>query len=127
MLTLQVMSNLEIFVLLIHRTVELGPRLMVHALHLLDLDLVPRVPVPDHRLLVLLATVLLCVNKVGLLTVQQTKQTKEEEVILDFLHLMHIWLIVRIQIWNAFNFPLIIPRAKHLLVNNPSQQFSEGL
>ena len=93
MLTLQVMSNLEISVLLIHQ-VELDLRLMVRVLHLLDLDLVPRVPVPDHRLLVLPATVLLFVNKVGLLTVQQTKQTKEEEVILDFLRLMHIWLIV---------------------------------
>ena len=89
MLTLQVMSNIEISVLLIHQ-VELDLRLMVHVLHLLDLDLVPRVPVPDHRLLVLPAIVLLCVNKVGLLTVQQTKQAKEEEVILDFLHLMHI-------------------------------------
>ena len=94
MLTLQVMSNLEIFVLLIHRTVELGPRLMVHALHLLDLDLVPRVLVLDHRLLVFPATVLLCVSKVGLLTVQPIKQVREEEVILDFLHLMHILSIV---------------------------------
>ena len=89
MLTLQVMSNLEISVLLIHQ-VELDLRLMVRVLHLLDLDLVPRVPVPDHRLLVFPAIVLLCVNKVGLLTVQQTKQAKEEEVILDFLHPMHI-------------------------------------
>ena len=85
MLTLQVMSNLEIFVLLIHRTVELGPRLMVHALHLLDLDLVPRVLVLDPRLLVLPATVLLCVNKVGLLTAQQITKNREVEAILDFL------------------------------------------
>ena len=94
MLTLQVMSNLEISVLLIHQTVELDPRLMVRALHLLDLDLVPRVLVLDHRLLVLPATVLLCVNKVGLLTVQPTNQAREEEVLLDFLHLMHILSIV---------------------------------
>ena len=94
MLTLQVMSNLEIYVLLIHQTVELDLRLMDHVLHLLDLGLVPRVPVPGHRLLVLLATIFLCVNKVGLLTVQQTTQNREVEVILDFLLLMHIWLIV---------------------------------
>ena len=94
MLTLQVISNLEIYVLPIHQTVELDPRLMVRALHLLDLDLVPRVLVLDHRLLVLPATVLLCVNKVGLLTVQPIKQVREEEVILDFLHLMHILSIV---------------------------------
>ena len=84
MLTLQVMSNLEISVLLIHQTVELGPRL-IHALHLLDLDLAPRVLVLDHRLLVLPATVLLCVNKVGLLTAQQITKNREVEAILDLL------------------------------------------
>ena len=92
--TLQVISNLEIYVHPIHQTVELEPRLMDHVLHLLDLGLVPRVPVPEHGLLVLLAIILLCVNKVGLLTVQQTTQNREVEVILDFLLLMHIWLIV---------------------------------
>ena len=67
--------------------------LMGHVLHLLA-GLVPEVPVPIHGLLVLLAIILLCVNKVGLLTAQQITQNREVEVILDFLLLMHIWLVV---------------------------------
>ena len=86
--TWQAISSLEIYVPQIHLTAELETRIMDHVLHqmdhvlhLLDPGLVPRVPV--HRLLVLLAIILLCVNKVGLLAAQQITQNREVEV--DFL------------------------------------------
>ena len=82
MLISQAISSLEIYVPQIHQTIELETRIMDHVLHqmdhvlhLLDPGLVPRVPV--HRLLVLLATNLLCVNKVGLLTAQQITKNRE--------------------------------------------------
>ena len=90
--TWQAISSLEIYVPQLHLTVELESQLMDHVLHhmdhvlhLLDPGLVPRVLVPVHRLLVLLAIILLCVNKVGLLAAQQITQNREVEVILDFL------------------------------------------
>ena len=82
--TWQAISSLEIYVPQIHLTTELETRIMDHVLyhmdhvlHLLDPGLVPRVPVPVHRLLVLLAKTLLCVNKVGLLAAQQITQNRE--------------------------------------------------
>ena len=84
--TWQAISSLEIYVPQLHLTAELESRVMVHVLHhmdhvlqLLDPGLVPRVPV--HRL----ATNLLCVNKVGLLTAHQITKNREVEAILDVL------------------------------------------
>ena len=88
--TWQAISSLEIYVPQIQLTAELETRIMDHVLHqmdhvlhLLDPGLVPRVPV--HKLLVLLATNLLSVNKVGLLTAQQITKNREVEAILDLL------------------------------------------
>ena len=90
--TWQAISSVEIYVPQLHLTVQLKSRLMDrvlhhmdHVLHLLDPGLVPRVPVPVNKLLVLLAIILLCVNKEGLLAAQQITQNREAEVILDFL------------------------------------------